>query len=318
MRSRIWLRVAGWVLSLACVVLFGMRLAPLLSDGRLPVALGSIRPGLLATSFTLYLSAYCTFALAWKAVLAALRTRLPVRLAAGIFATAQFGKYLPGNVAQHLGRVIIAKSHGVPATPVVASMLLEAGLIVLASLVLGIPEFLSWIPTLGLEGLWDQTWARLGGCVVVVLVVVIASRLQYTRRLLAPLRTAPRQLPRPSMPSVAQAFALILVGLALSATALAVLDPKFRLIGYDALPTVISIFCASWVLGFFTPGAPAGLGVRELILSIGLTPLVGQEVALAITICFRFVSTLSDAIVFGTGLLLLRGRPYVETPNPDE
>src|SRR5690606_31191651 len=53
-------------------------------------------------------------------------------LANAILATTQFGKYLPGNVAHHLGRVVLAKKHGVSTGNTVMSMSYEILLTLLA------------------------------------------------------------------------------------------------------------------------------------------------------------------------------------------
>jgi uncharacterized membrane protein YbhN (UPF0104 family) len=37
------------------------------------------------------------------------------------------------------------------------------------------------------------------------------------------------------------------------------------------LATVTGVFALAWVVGFLTPGAPAGIGVREVVLTLGLT-----------------------------------------------
>src|SRR3546814_5500746 len=54
---------------------------------------------------------------------------------------------------------------------------------------------------------------------------------------------------------------------------------------YDAtlvsrLLGVLGVYAAAWLLGFLMPGAPAGLGVREVVLFMGLAPLVGGASAM--------------------------------------
>src|SRR5690606_40415643 len=69
----------------------------------------------------------------------------------GIFATTQFGKYLPGNVGHHLGRVALAASYGFPGATVVATMVVEAGLVVAWMAVLGLPLLEFWLGRLDLD-----------------------------------------------------------------------------------------------------------------------------------------------------------------------
>ena len=66
------------------------------------------------------------------------------------------------------------------------------------------------------------------------------------------------------------------------------------------------IFATAWVAGYLTPGAPAGLGVREAILVTLLDPVFGPAVAVALPLGLRIVTSAGDAIGFIAGLMLRR------------
>jgi len=66
------------------------------------------------------------------------------------------------------------------------------------------------------------------------------------------------------------------------------------------------IFAVAWVVGFITPGAPAGVGVREAVLVAALTPLYGNEVAIGISALLRLVTILGDGFAFLIGLFLVK------------
>jgi len=53
----------------------------------------------------------------------------------------------------------------------------------------------------------------------------------------------------------------------------------------------------AWFAGFIVPGAPAGLGVRELILTIGLEQVGFRAEALAIALTYRIVTLLGDLLL---------------------
>jgi hypothetical protein len=81
-------------------------------------------------------------------------------------------------------------------------------------------------------------------------------------------------------------------------------------LGQPLGPSLLALtgaFAAAWIGGFFTPGAPAGLGVREALLVGLLTPQLGPEAALGLAVAFRLVTTLGDAVGFVAGLVMLRG-----------
>lgn len=69
---------------------------------------------------------------------------------------------------------------------------------------------------------------------------------------------------------------------------------------------VFSIFYTAWVAGFLTPGATAGLGIREVILSQGLVPIVGPDGARMTALLLRGAATAGDIQAFIIGLAKLK------------
>jgi uncharacterized membrane protein YbhN (UPF0104 family) len=60
----------------------------------------------------------------------------------------------------------------------------------------------------------------------------------------------------------------------------------------------------AWVVGYVTPGAPGGLGLREAVLVLGLSPVVGDAEAMAVALAYRLVTIVADALLAGGGFLL--------------
>jgi glycosyltransferase 2 family protein len=62
---------------------------------------------------------------------------------------------------------------------------------------------------------------------------------------------------------------------------------------------LISAYVASWFIGFITPGAPAGLGVKEAVLLGLLNNVVPDEAVLAAAVLLsRGMNILSDLLYF--------------------
>ena len=72
---------------------------------------------------------------------------------------------------------------------------------------------------------------------------------------------------------------------------------------FDTFLAFVSIYSVAWVTGFITPGAPAGMGIRETVLSAGLSPFVGIPDALFLTLVYRVVSILGEFVFFLTSFL---------------
>jgi hypothetical protein len=62
------------------------------------------------------------------------------------------------------------------------------------------------------------------------------------------------------------------------------------------------LFAIAWLSGFITPGAPAGLGVREFLLALLLRPFLGEAVAINLTLLVRFLHVLADGLAFTMGV----------------
>ena len=61
--------------------------------------------------------------------------------------------------------------------------------------------------------------------------------------------------------------------------------------------SLLAAFALAWTAGLVIPGAPAGLGVFELVLVLWLGGIVQEEAALLATaLSYRVVSTMGDAL----------------------
>ena len=74
-------------------------------------------------------------------------------------------------------------------------------------------------------------------------------------------------------------------------------------LGARAAGAVIAAFSLAWAAGFLTPGAPAGLGVREAALVAALGGLLGEPTVLLAALALRVVTVLGDTLFF-TGSFL--------------
>jgi hypothetical protein len=284
-------RVLGWTLSLACLVWL-VRLALRHATGLPTPPSGSLAFAGLSGSVLLHVLTLIAGGAAWKLLLAACGAPARLRLALGIHLFSQPAKYLPGNVGQLVGRVALGRRHGIALSPLLRTLALEAAGVVaaaavclLAALALGGIE-----PPRGLPPAW-------------VLGALTAAGLAVAAVVLA--RKSPG-----SAPALSGALLLYLGIFGIyGASALLLLR---TLLGHAAdvgLLACAGAFAAGWIGGFFTPGAPAGLGVREAILVTLLAPRLGPEVALGLAVAFRVVTTLGDGVGFVVGMAALRGAP---------
>ncbi|MBI3902343.1 MAG: flippase-like domain-containing protein [Nitrosomonadales bacterium] len=268
-------------------------------SGLPPLSWGPLTWALLLASIFLWAGIMIVGALIWRSLLADLDIRLKWRDCLTIYGISQLGKYLPGNIGHHVGRVVLAKQSGVPATGTLQAMLVE--------MICGV-GVASGIALVGMISGSDS------GLSPVVLILLFIATLPGTW---AALNIAKRFFPKvmariPGGEHIAppRIATLMFVSLLYLATFLAVgllMDVHARFL-FSAqtshVPVLVVAFAWSWLAGYITPGAPAGLGVREAVLVSVLTPVYGASVSVGLTLVLRAVSTLGDMLAFLGAMLL--------------
>ncbi len=63
-------------------------------------------------------------------------------------------------------------------------------------------------------------------------------------------------------------------------------------------PALISLFAIAWTAGVITPGAPSGLGIREAVLVVGLSPIAPAADAVLIAGLLRLLTVSGDVLFF--------------------
>lgn len=219
---------------------------------------------------------------------------VPFGPALELYLDSQLARYTPGKVGLPAVRMAGAERLGVSARSVGASILVE---------------LLSWLAVGGGVGLVFvfvgvavpdgllQTVARFGGVLlllatlaVLVLLVVDRSRFPAPLRRLLLIDGQGPLLP-PALP-LAHVAHWLSWGVHGSFLALAL---------GASLPTALTaggVLCMAIVVGFLALFAPAGAGVREALIGVGVAPLLGAPVAVALGVLARALSIFSDVSVW--------------------
>ncbi|AFR09482.1 hypothetical protein B005_0950 [Nocardiopsis alba ATCC BAA-2165] len=90
-------------------------------------------------------------------------------------------------------------------------------------------------------------------------------------------------------------------------------------VGGDALRSLgpaVGAYALAWTLGLLVVFAPAGLGVREVVLVVALAPVVDAGAALVVAVLSRLVMTVADVGWAGLSLALSRA-PAAPEPEPE-
>jgi len=254
---------------------------------------------LLAASFAAMLGA--KLLLGENARLAARRVSLPLGYwtASRLYNLSQLGKYLPGSIWQFVGRAAAYRNLGGEYGQIRDSLLVEtawiiAGAMAIALLLCG-PSIVVLVHGSLSPGM---RWWLLA---FIALVAATAVVLAFAKRALF-LRLLRISIPTPRVLLV-QAGIWLLLGLSFWVLVRACDMPA-------ELPFSVGLFAAAYAVGFLVPFAPAGLGVRDGILVVGLLPYATAGEALAVTVVARLVYLIVElALVFvQESLAALRAR----------
>lgn len=304
-------RIAGLLLAVAlCAV-------ALYLGGRDLPAIAWDRPQVwacLGGAILLYIAAQLVAATAWRQTLALFAPPLPTGRSETQLLVSQIGKYIPGNVAHLVGRLALARMDGLGTGPVGLAMLVEIFLVVasggllVALLLLVAPDLvLRLMPGFDAAMSW-----RLTVLLVALLVggVAIAAWL-FSRKVRRRSEGAVRPQ-RALWPLALHLVNFLILGLSLALVMQAVSPGSGAGI---ALP--VAVFVAAWTIGFLTPGAPGGIGVREGLIVLGLGAAIGEGPALAVALLHRALAIGGDVAVFLAGLAVrMRVRDPSQKPAP--
>ncbi len=254
-----------------------------------------------------YVAATCALvatAGALRAVLTDLGSHLSWMAAFRVFVVGQLGKYIPGTVWGILGPGEIARQYGVPRTRTAAAFLVSLAMTAGCGSVLAAVT----LPFVSSE-VTDKYVLVFAAAPVLLIALhprlvnaVLAWILRVTRR--PPLEHAL------SWTGISSGMAWLVAAWVAYGAALGVLISPFG-VGFDeALIIGVGAFALAWIVGFIAVFAPAGAGVREVVLVAVLTPVVDANTGLLVALIHRAVITLAELSMAGIALLVARRRGH--------
>ena len=279
-----------WAVSLACVGILAWTMA---DQGRQLLALTPSPSdwGLLLAGALVSGLAVAVNGVAWAVLLRWLRCPLPTGQAVVVFARTNLLKYVPGGIWHLADRIQLLRRRGHGWGQAAAAVVLDPLLMAVAALLL--------LPMGG----WQQGVGLLGPLAVVGLLPgwqgLLMKHLLHRVKLPRVGESATAKLsPGPVLPGsfpggpLLAEMAFVLVRYL-----------GFALCAHGFLPpgtpsgSLLAAFALAWTAGLVVPGAPAGLGVFELVLVLWLGDVVQNDAALLATaLSYRMISTMGDAL----------------------
>ena len=255
----------------------------------------------------LYSAIFYTFlflliALAWKVIMTSLNGKITFKNSFTIYGRSNISKYIPGNVFHFVGRGLMSKEIGIGTNVVLNGIFLETLLLVIATGVIAVPSLIIY----GTEKISFLNTNRIIFIIAVLtlLLIIAVVCIKFIPSLKNWLikRNLLVDTGKINFKTLALSSALVIIiyffYYGSVSLILFYLSNYFWSLQLHQFFIFLGAYSLGWLLGFITPGAPGGLGVREAVITGFLTPSLGAPKALVLALVFRLITIFGDFLFF--------------------
>jgi uncharacterized membrane protein YbhN (UPF0104 family) len=269
----------------------GVQLADL---GGLELADWRPRSQLIIAASLLLLLGYGASAALWGGLVSELGgPRIPLRKAVRTFLVANLGRYVPGKVWQIAGLAFLARGEGVSAPVATGAAVVGQAFALAGATLVGVVAFFRVGEESSFVG-WVLLACVAGG-------VGAASVPAVSRRIMGLWFRALRSTP-PADLQMRPGFAPKWVTLYAINWLVYVVSFRIFMLSFGLPGTFIETapaFAAAYVAGYVMVFSPAGIGIREGVLTFLLAPVTGQGTAAALSLLARLWTTAVELLPAG-------------------
>jgi len=196
------------------------------------------------------------------------------------YGISQLAKYVPGNIFHFAGRQSLGLAAGLPGWPLAKSAIWEIGLIAFSGGLFGVLLFPLLFPSISVS-------IALGLFTAIFAVALLTMKYYFSVNFIKAF--------------VCNLFFLTISGMIFVGLLFQISEVSVRC---SMLIPLCGAYVIAWLAGLLTPGAPAGVGVRELVLLFLLKGIVDEKDLLLIIVSGRFVTVVGDVLFFILALLI--------------
>ena len=315
-------RVVQAVVLLLIAVFLGTALAK--SWGYLQGYSWHVNWGLFVLAFTLLVGQEITYGFIWRAILGRMGSRLDPLSAQRIYLSAEFVRYIPGNVWHVITRVVLAEQKGVHKTTGLASMVVELATKISAAALVFAVSLLFWTDTTGLFARLPHDSPLVIGAILIPLLLLGLHPRLLRGALDFGLRKLGKEPVRFSLGyrdvliiTLYWALSWLLAGAGFYLLVRSVVSAPLPVSGLAVIVIGAGIYALGWDIGFVSFITPSGIGFREAAIAVLVVAAGFAPVSLGIIIAFlaRLFNTGAELLCIA-GAHLIRGAPL--TPPQSE
>lgn len=253
--------------------------------------------GTVAVCVAIYAASLQLVAAGWYFLLNSVNSRLHFGTVVSIVARTQIYKYLPSNVLHLVGRFLLAKNAGASKQALSYAQTAELALMVVASatiaLALSLKVVLAVADRHGVEAFWIVP-AYIAIAIAALGVIPVLGK-TFMRGVKS----------RHAFAGISAATACYLVFFLVNGWLLIAITGSMEEV--RNAQAIVGIAAFGWLLGFVVPGAPGGLGVREMVFIVGFTSIGYSPVTAASAAVGHRIVTLGGDSLLALAELSIRG-----------
>lgn len=251
----------------------------------------TVNPFLVVAGLLSFLLFYFLRSFLWYRIMQNYGHKISFKESSYMWSISELKRYIPGNVWSFLGRAVLFTKHGVSKKEMGSSLIIEAQLFILGSLVVSLLALPFLVP-----GYYDFLGQIAIAAVSIILLLYISNR-YIASKLPAKIRSVIHFLFPPF--SIEENFLLVLLsGVALFFFGLGNYIVMTAAFGTDPqlMWQLIGVFVLAFVAGYLSIITPAGFGVREGIVIYALTKIVPSGLAAFAALFTRVVLIVSEVL----------------------
>lgn len=231
----------------------------------------------------------------WNVILKILSNkRIATKDIIRLYSKANLGKYLPGNIMHFVGRNVIGRKYGLSHSNMVTSTLIEISMLLFSSIC-----FLLLFVRKEILTLLNYINTKYYIIYLLLLIVILILGIVYYKKIVLFLKKLKLNFTRVSIFKMFILLFLYLFTFIISALVFyKILNLSSNGIINLNLFVIISSYQVAWLIGFITPGSPGGVGVRETVLILSLSPFIKKEYIIIAIVIHRFITILGDILAY--------------------
>ncbi len=290
-------RCLGFVIISCSIIFVTYRVWDIFPEIEIQVIQPNILPNLFLITILYTIAVFCV-SLGWQKFLVNQGEPLATfSLCQKIYSRSVIAKYVPLGILEYAGRHVIAGEHGISQGHVASANLWEIlSQVFVACIFISVFWFLSGTELQIISSAFLFT-VFLGFFVVLIsfnkfvnLIPWLVNRFNISRL----------KLKFVIVPMIFYTVFFFILGVIL----VVVVSNVSQQLNLHETAYIFAISAIAWLFGYITPGAPAGLGIREATLLLGIGEMVSEPNALLIIGLFRIVTVLGDLLYFTFGCFL--------------